>query len=94
MTQLRKGSVLLPIGTSRGAFVFRTDARRKRSAVYGPLQKDLIIHHFTFGPRDRETMKSKTNQLPFGSPRLNARLQEGFRSIMRQPPGGLHGAEV
>jgi photosystem II stability/assembly factor-like uncharacterized protein len=55
MTQLRKGTVLLLVGTSKGGFIFRSDARRKKWSVEGPLFKGLIIHHFTFDPRDRET---------------------------------------
>lgn len=37
MTQVRKGSVLLLVGTSKGGFTFRSDARRIKWAVEGPL---------------------------------------------------------
>jgi hypothetical protein len=35
-----------------------------------------------------------TNPLPFHTPHAFEALQGGFQSMMRQPPGGIHGAEV
>jgi hypothetical protein len=60
MTQVRKGSVRLLVGASKGRFVFRSDTRRKKWSVEGPQFKGLIIHHFTFDPRDRETFIAAT----------------------------------
>ena len=37
MTQIRKGSVLLLVGTSKGVFIFRSDARRGKWTVEGAL---------------------------------------------------------
>jgi hypothetical protein len=52
MTKLGKRSVQLLVGTSKGGFIFRSDARRKKWAIEGPLFKGQIIHHFTLDSRD------------------------------------------
>jgi hypothetical protein len=39
-------------------------------------------------------MKRNRRPLPFGEQNANEHLHTEFRSIMNQPPGGLHGAEV
>ncbi len=60
MTRLKKGGVLLLVGTSKGGFILRSDARRKKWAVEGPLFAGLMVHHFTLDPRDRETFFAAT----------------------------------
>jgi hypothetical protein len=60
MIQVRNGSVLLLVGASKGRFVFQSDTPRKKWSVEGPQFKGLIIHHFTFDPRDRETFFAAT----------------------------------
>ncbi|MGC1831271.1 MAG: hypothetical protein WA663_12775 [Candidatus Acidiferrales bacterium] len=60
MTRLKKGSVLLLVGTSKGGFILRSDARRKKWAVEGPLFAGLMVHHFTLDPRDCETFYAAT----------------------------------
>jgi len=87
MTQIRKGSVLL-VGTSKGVFIFRSDARRKKWTFEGPL---------SFAPFNepwRVEMRSHANPLPFHTSRANEALHGSFQRMMRQPPGGVHGAEV
>lgn len=60
MKKLRKNDVLLLVGTAKGAFIFRSDAKRKKWSVDGPLHKGCMCHHFTFDPRDRETLFAAT----------------------------------
>jgi hypothetical protein len=60
MTKLRKDAVLLLVGTSKGGFILRSDGRRKKWSVEGPLFKGLTLHHFTFDPRDRESLFAAT----------------------------------
>jgi hypothetical protein len=60
MAKLKPGSILLLVGTAKGGFVFRSDARRKRWSVQGPLFKGLNVHHFICDPRDRETWYAAT----------------------------------
>ncbi len=60
MTRLKKGNVLLLVGTSKGGFILRSDARRKKWAVEGPLFAGLMVHHFTLDPRDCETFYAAT----------------------------------
>jgi hypothetical protein len=59
MTKLRKGEVLLLVGTAKGGFIFRSDARRKNWSVSDPRFKGLMVHHFTFEPRDCESLHSE-----------------------------------
>lgn len=66
MTKPRKGSVTLLVGTSKGGFIFRSDERRKKWGVEGPLFKGLIIHHFTLDPRDRGRLFAATFSDWFG----------------------------
>ena len=61
MSRLPKGKVMVLVGTPKGAFIFRSDARRKKWAVEGPLFKGLTVHHFTLDPRDRETLFAATS---------------------------------
>ncbi|MGH9699430.1 MAG: WD40/YVTN/BNR-like repeat-containing protein [Candidatus Acidiferrales bacterium] len=61
MSRLPKGKVMVLVGTPKGAFIFRSDARRKNWAVEGPLFKGLTVHHFTLDPRDRETLFAATS---------------------------------
>jgi hypothetical protein len=66
MTRLRKGDLLL-VGTAKGGFVFRSDARRKNWSVSEPLFKVLMVHHFTFDPRDCESRHAATYSEQRGS---------------------------
>lgn len=52
MAKARKGSVVVLVGTRKGGFVFRSDARRKAWSLEGPHFKGYTIHHFVFDSRD------------------------------------------
>jgi hypothetical protein len=52
----KRESVQLLVGTAKGGFIFRSDARRKKWSVEGPLFKGLKVHHFTSDRRDHETL--------------------------------------
>ena len=56
---------LLWIGTRKGAFALRADARRKRWKVNGPQFLGHIVHHIVQDPRDpkRVLMAAKTGHL-------------------------------
>ena len=45
MAMARKGSVIVLVGTHKGAFIFRSDARRKSWSVEGPHLTGLQVHH-------------------------------------------------
>jgi hypothetical protein len=60
MKRMRKGDVLLPVGTAKGGFILRSDARRKKWSVEGPRFKGQANHHFTFDSRDGETLLAST----------------------------------
>ena len=60
MSRLRSGSILLLVGTSKGAFIFRSDERRRKWSLDGPFFRGLNVHHFVLDPRDRETLYAAT----------------------------------
>ncbi len=60
MSRLRSGSILLLVGTSKGAFIFRSDERRRKWSLDGPFFRGLNVHHFVLDPRDRETLFAAT----------------------------------
>jgi photosystem II stability/assembly factor-like uncharacterized protein len=86
MTPLRRGSVLLLVGTSKGAFIFCSDARRKGWSVQGPLFRGLNVHHFVLDPRDRETLFAATYSDWWGCDIQRSR--DGGRTWLRTK-GGL-----
>jgi len=51
MTNPKKGSVVVLVGTRKGAFLLRSDARRKTWSVDGPHFKGLQVHHCILDPR-------------------------------------------
>ncbi len=60
MTKPAKGSVVVLVGTRKGAFLFRSDARRKVWSMDGPHFPGFNVHHFILDPRDRETLHAAT----------------------------------
>ena len=44
-------SVRLLVGTRKGAFVFKSDLRRRRWQIEGPFFKGWEVHHLNFDPR-------------------------------------------
>ncbi len=52
MAKPKKGSVVVLVGTRKGAFVLRSDARRRNWALEGPHFAGSHIHHFIHDPRD------------------------------------------
>lgn len=61
MSKPKKGSVVVLVGTRKGGFVFRSDARRKTWSVEGPHFAGLSVHHFILDPRAPETFYAATN---------------------------------
>lgn len=66
MTKPRKGDVLVLVGTRKGGFVFRGDARRKAWSVDGPHFLGLNVHHFILDPRDLQTLFAAAGTEWFG----------------------------
>ncbi len=60
MSKPKKGSVVVLVGTRKGAFVFRGDARRRAWSVEGPHFIGESVHHFILDPRDDETLYATT----------------------------------
>jgi photosystem II stability/assembly factor-like uncharacterized protein len=60
MSKPKKGSIVLLVGTRKGGFVFRSDARRRNWSVEGPHIIGQNIHHFILDPRDGETLLTAT----------------------------------
>ena len=60
MKKTRKGDVVLLVGTAKGGFILRSDGRRKKWSVEGPLFKGLMSHHFTLDSRDGESLFAAT----------------------------------
>ncbi len=60
MSIAKRGSVVVLVGTRKGAFIFRSDARRKSWAVKGPHFAGGTIHHVVLDPRDCETLYAAT----------------------------------
>ena len=56
MSKPKKGSVAVLVGTRKGAFVFRSDARRRSWSVEGPHFTGQNVHHFILDSRDGETL--------------------------------------
>ncbi len=68
MAKSRKGDVLLLVGTRKGAFTLRSDARRKKWTVEGPLFAGRQVHHFIRDPRgDGSALFAATFNDWFGS---------------------------
>lgn len=63
----RKGSVVVLVGTRKGAFIFTSDARRKSWSVDGPHFLGLNVHHFILDPRDLRTLYAATYSDWWGS---------------------------
>ncbi|HET7873941.1 MAG TPA: glycosyl hydrolase [Methylomirabilota bacterium] len=59
------GSVVLLIGTRKGAFLLRADASRRQWRVDGPHFLGSIVNHLTLDPRDSRTllMAARTGHL-------------------------------
>jgi hypothetical protein len=52
MAKPKRGDVQLLVGTRKGGFILRSDARRKKWKIEGPLFRGLQVHHFIRDPRD------------------------------------------
>ena len=51
-----RGSVALLVTTRKGAFIFRSDAARRRWRLAGPHFLGHDVHHAVLDPRDRKTL--------------------------------------
>ncbi len=60
-----RGRTLLMVGTRKGAWLFHSDAERRRWTIDGPHFLGHIVNHLTLDPRDGSTMlmASKTGHL-------------------------------
>ncbi len=68
MGRPRKGSVVVLVGTRKGAFVFRSDARRRHWSVEGPHFAGVQVHHLILDSRsDGGTLYVATNSDWFGA---------------------------
>ncbi|MBZ5699619.1 MAG: exo-alpha-sialidase [Acidobacteriia bacterium] len=77
MTKSKQGDVLLLVGTRKGAFTFRSDARRKKWSIEEPLFPGRQVHHFIRDPRGD------------GKSRFAATFNDWFGSdIQRSTDGG------
>lgn len=52
MGKSKKGSVAVLVGTRKGAFILKSDARCKTLALEGPHFPGQHIDHFVYDPRD------------------------------------------
>jgi hypothetical protein len=84
MAKFGRGIVLL-VGTSKGAFIFRSDERRKKWSLDGPHFRGLNVHHFILDPRDRETLYAATYSDWWGCDIQRSR--DGGRTWMRTKGG-------
>jgi photosystem II stability/assembly factor-like uncharacterized protein len=66
MQRPRKGSILVLVGTRKGAFAFSSDARRKTWKIEGPWFAGNQIHHFVRDDRDHGTLLVAVNNDWFG----------------------------
>ena len=55
-TRPARGSVALLVATRKGAFIYRSDAGRRRWRVNGPHFLGNVVHHVVLDPRDRKTL--------------------------------------
>ncbi|MBI4425618.1 MAG: glycosyl hydrolase [Elusimicrobia bacterium] len=62
---MRKGKVILLVGTRKGAWLYRGDPSRRAWRVDGPHFLGSIVHHLVLDPRDRKTivLASRTGHL-------------------------------
>jgi hypothetical protein len=65
LTGPETGAVALLIASKKGAFILKSDNKRRKWEVSGPIYLGNIIHHVVFDPRDRRTMlmAAKTGHL-------------------------------
>jgi len=56
MPRIKKGSVLVLVGTRKGAFLLTSDSRRCSWRVDGPHFPGRNVQHFTLDPRNSETL--------------------------------------
>ncbi len=62
-----KGSVIVLVGTRKGAFLCRSDKRRRNWKIEGPWFTGNMIHHFIYDPRGRGALFAAVNNDWFGS---------------------------
>jgi len=66
MSRMKKGSVLILVGTRKGAFFLTGNPRRRSWRVDGPHFPGRNVHHFILDPRDSETLYATTCTEWFG----------------------------
>ncbi len=67
MASYKQGTILVLVGTRKGALIFRSDARRRSWKLDGVYHKGQDIRHFILDPRDSETLYATVNNDWFGS---------------------------
>lgn len=51
-----KKSVVVLVGTRKGAFILKSDAKRQKWQIHGPHFLGCIVHHIVLDPRDGKTL--------------------------------------
>ena len=63
----RSVPVMVLVGTRKGAFIYRSDAARKKWRVEGPHFLGNIVNHLVLDPRDGRTLHGRVDE-PKGDP--------------------------
>jgi len=88
----KRGSVVVLVGTRKGAFILRSDARRKSWSVEGPHFAGFEVHHFILDPRDRGTLFAAT-YISWRNAHLTI-LREAMSTDTCNPAGIYFGTET
>jgi photosystem II stability/assembly factor-like uncharacterized protein len=67
MPRARSKGVTVLVGTSKGGFIFRSDAKRKKWTMDGPHFEGLNVHDFVLDSRNGETLYAATYSAWWGS---------------------------
>jgi hypothetical protein len=62
----RKAEVNVLLGTRKGAFILRSDVRRRAWKFKGPFLKGTSVFHMSFDKRDGKTIYAAVNSGHFG----------------------------
>ncbi len=90
MATFKKGSIVVLVGTRKGAFLFRSDARRRAWTIEGPFHQGQDIRHFILDSRDGDALYAAVNNDWFGSDIQRSR--NGGRTWLKTK-GGVRYAE-
>jgi len=86
MARIKKGSVVVAVGTKKGGFLFHSLDRRKWS-VEGPVMTGMAVYHMILDPRDGRTVYGAaphTNE-PWGPSVYRGRAGENVKPTAASP---------